>query len=74
MLRNEEIDQLTGLPNLYSFRKNAQKLMDDRNKRKREVAIIYLDVQNFKNYNARYGFEAGDRFLQNMAKHIEKIF
>ncbi len=74
MLRNEEIDQLTGLPNLYAFRKNAQKLMDDRNKKEREFVIIYFDVQNFKNYNARYGFEAGDRFLQNMAKHIEKIF
>ena len=74
MLKNEEIDQLTGLPNLYSFRKNAQKLMDDRSKTEREFAIIYFDVQNFKNYNSRYGFEAGDRFLQNLAKHIEKIF
>ncbi|WP_408070518.1 EAL domain-containing protein [Butyrivibrio sp. JL13D10] len=74
MLRNEEIDQLTGLQNLYSFRKNAQKLMDDRNRNEREFAIIYFDVQNFKNYNSRYGFEAGDRFLQNMGKHILKIF
>ena len=74
MLRNEEIDQLTGLPNLYSFRKDAQKLMDERKKSEREFAIIYFDVQNFKNYNSRYGFEAGDRFLQNMAKHIQKIF
>ncbi|WP_051656728.1 EAL domain-containing protein [Butyrivibrio sp. AE3004] len=74
MLRNEEIDQLTGLPNLYSFRKEAQKLMENRSNRDREFVIIYFDVQNFKNYNARYGFEAGDRFLQNMAKHINKIF
>ncbi|WP_049946326.1 EAL domain-containing protein [Butyrivibrio sp. WCD2001] len=74
MLKNEEIDQLTGLPNLYSFRKNAQNLMDGRAKTEREFAIIYFDVQNFKSYNSRYGFEAGDRFLQNLAKHIEKIF
>lgn len=74
MLRNEEIDQLTGLQNLYSFRKNAQQLVDNRSKSDKEFAIIYFDVQNFKNYNSRYGFEAGDRFLQNMAKHIQKIF
>ncbi len=74
MHRNEEIDQLTGLPNLYSFRKEAQKLMDSRKNREREFVIIYFDIQNFKSYNARYGFEAGDRFLQNIAKHISKIF
>ena len=74
MLRNEEVDQLTKLSNLYYFRENAQKIIDDPDIRSRGLAIIYFDVENFKNYNARYGFEAGDRFLQNMAKCIHKTF
>ncbi len=74
MLRTEEIDKLTLLSNLYSFREKAQEVLDDSNERERGLVIIYFDVNNFKNYNARYGFEAGDRFLQNMAKSIQKIF
>ncbi|WP_051207294.1 sensor domain-containing diguanylate cyclase [Butyrivibrio sp. AE3006] len=74
MLRNEEIDQLTGLSNLYSFRAKAQKMIDDPELRKKDLVIIYFDVENFKAYNAKFGFEAGDRFLQNMSKSIKKIF
>ncbi|MBE5843829.1 MAG: EAL domain-containing protein [Butyrivibrio sp.] len=74
MLRSEEIDQLTKLSNLYSFREKAQKIVDDQKSRDRGLVIIYFDVENFKAYNARYGFEAGDRFLQNMGKNIKKIF
>ncbi len=73
-LRNEEIDKLTKLANLYSFRERAQEMINDNEERARGLAIIYFDVTNFKTYNARYGFEAGDRFLQNMAKSIQKIF
>ena len=74
MLRNEEIDKLTKLSNLYSFREKAQEIINDPDVRERGLMIIYFDVDNFKHYNARYGFEAGDRFLQNMAKSIQKIF
>ncbi len=74
MPRSEEIDQLTKLSNLYSFREKAQEIVDDPGYRDRGLVIIYFDVDNFKAYNARYGFEAGDRFLQNMAKSIRKIF
>ena len=74
MLRNEEIDQLTGLSNLYSFRAKAQKMIDDPELRKKDLVIIYFDVENFKAYNAKFGFEAGDRFLQNMSKSIKNIF
>ena len=74
MLRNEEIDKLTMLSNLYSFREKAQEIIDDPAQRKLSLAVIYFDIVNFKNYNARYGFEAGDRFLQNMGSGIRSIF
>ena len=74
MNRNEEIDGLTGLSNMYAFRKNAQEIIDDEDIKERGLAIIYFDVENFKIYNAKYGFEAGDRFLQNLSKNLSKIF
>lgn len=34
----------------------------------RDVAVIYVDIGNFKAYNDVYGFENGDRIIQLLAK------
>ncbi len=61
-----EIDQLTGLLNSYSYKKNIQKLIDD--KPTKFGALIYTDIDNFKNINEGYGHRNGDLYIQHLAK------
>ncbi|SMC97843.1 PocR ligand-binding domain-containing protein [Sporomusa malonica] len=63
-------DHLTGLPN--------RRLLDDRlsvaiaqAKRENElIAVIFLDLDNFKPVNDTYGHDAGDELLQQLANRI----
>lgn len=55
-------DSLTKLPNLRSFLPIATDLL-----RKRNVAILMIDLDNFKQYNDRYGHLSGDQLLRDIS-------
>ena len=64
-------DALTGLPN--------RNLMDDRLKmalaqaerHKVKLAVLLLDMDNFKNINDTMGHQMGDKLLQDVAKRLQ---
>ena len=58
-------DTLTGLPNRMSLLKNIDK--------KKYIAVLLLNIDNFKETNDLYGHEIGDKILQEVAKSIEVI-
>ncbi len=58
-------DTLTGLPNRKSLLENIQQ--------KNHIAILLLNIDNFKEINDLYGHEIGDQILQEMAKSIQTI-
>ena len=66
------IDELTGLLNLTGIlgviQERGQDLISE------GVAILYLNVMNFKAFNQRYGFSGGNDFLKGMAEEIRGIF
>jgi diguanylate cyclase (GGDEF)-like protein len=66
-----ERDFLTGLPNraLLSDRL-AQSIALAQRHRKR-VALLYLDLDNFKDVNDSLGHSVGDQLLQSAAKRLE---
>jgi PleD family two-component response regulator len=37
----------------------------------RDFAVCYLDINDFKPYNDRYGFAAGDRIIQQLAELVQ---
>ncbi len=65
-------DSLTGLPNraLFMDRLSIAVGMAERNKR--NVAVVLLDVDNFKGINDSMGHDIGDIFLKIIAKRLSQ--
>ena len=66
-------DELTGLLDKPAFYEWGQELIDDANEDS-SYAFIFLDMENFKQFNANYGFEKGDDLLKNIAAILKSVF
>lgn len=60
-------DPLTGLPNRRQFDERLLQLLRQAAREKGDVALLLLDLDDFKSYNDRYGHPAGDACLQHIA-------
>ena len=63
-------DELTGLPNrnlLLDRLKQAMALSDRQHK---QLALLFIDLDKFKNVNDRLGHVAGDKLLQQVAGRL----
>jgi diguanylate cyclase (GGDEF)-like protein len=67
-------DMLTGLHNRASFQRRAENAIVNAKKRGTTVAIMCLDLDNFKHVNDSLGHVAGDEFLKNVAKRLSACF
>ena len=63
-------DQLTGSYNRAYFQRKLDIL--DRAPREHPIALLYLDLDRFKQINDKYGHEAGDRLLLAATERIER--
>ncbi len=65
-----QYDALTGLPTRALFHDRAQHALARANRDEKLVAIMYLDLDHFKNVNDSMGHHAGDELLKAVAKRI----
>ncbi len=64
-------DQLTGLLNRTSFFENLNKAVEESEKEKQKLALLYIDLDKFKGINDNLGHLAGDTVLQITAKRLK---
>lgn len=60
-------DSLTNLPNIMYFTEQLQKSIDN----KEQGAILYLDLDNFKDINENYGHNYGDVLLRIISELLK---
>ena len=63
-------DGLTGLPNRASFNKKLDHEIDAALQSGRRLAVLFLDLDRFKEVNDLFGHAAGDRTLQAAAARV----
>ena len=65
-------DDLTGVCNMHCFRTRVEELVKKADLEKK--IFLFLDVEHFKSYNGKYGFEKGNEFLKSLADLVAGLF
>jgi diguanylate cyclase (GGDEF)-like protein/PAS domain S-box-containing protein len=66
-------DSLTGLPNRLFFQERLRDALVDQRGHARRVAVLYFDLDRFKDINDTLGHAMGDRFLQMVAHRVGRL-
>jgi diguanylate cyclase (GGDEF)-like protein len=65
------IDTLTGLPNRRSLRERIEHALAQRSVRSEELAVMFVDLDHFKEVNDSLGHDVGDALLQLVAARMQ---
>jgi diguanylate cyclase (GGDEF)-like protein len=63
-------DPLTDLPNRYLFNDRLKQAIAHADREKQFLAVLFLDIDNFKHINDTIGHRAGDQLLQGIATRL----
>ncbi len=64
-------DSLTGVTNSRCFFDLVEKEIERSRRYRHALTLVYLDCDNFKNVNDKYGHQIGNRFLHFLATTLE---
>lgn len=66
-------DSLTRLPNRVLFYDRMKQEIAYAKREKKKFALMFLDLDNFKEVNDKFGHDIGDRLLQGVAERFSKL-
>jgi diguanylate cyclase (GGDEF)-like protein/PAS domain S-box-containing protein len=73
LIQLSEYDGLTGLPNRHQFTERLKSALERANRAGAAVAVMVMDLDNFKAINNTLGHKAGDILIQAVAARISKL-
>ena len=65
-------DDLTGLPNRLLFKERLSSELSFAQREKRNLAVLFIDLDRFKNINDTLGHSAGDELLKEAAQRLRR--
>ena len=66
-------DALTGLPNRLLFDERLRLSLQQADRHQERVALLYIDLDRFKNINDSLGHHVGDCLLQSVARRLSEV-
>jgi diguanylate cyclase (GGDEF) domain len=71
LIHRSEFDMLTEIQNRFAFEKRLEELIAEARRTAGMFALIYIDLNDFKQVNDRYGHQSGDIYLQKVAERMK---
>jgi diguanylate cyclase (GGDEF)-like protein/PAS domain S-box-containing protein len=73
MLHMAQHDFLTGLANRALITERLTRALGLAQRKKKQVALLFIDLDNFKHINDSLGHAVGDKLLQSVAKRLQEV-
>ncbi len=70
LTRLARFDTLTGLANRHQFNETLARALDDDDADPKPLALMFLDIDHFKEVNDRHGHGSGDLLLKDFAQRL----
>lgn len=66
-------DGLTGLPNRMLFMETLERAIEDATRAQEGVAVLFVDLDRFKQINDQFGHAVGDKVLVAVADRLKEV-
>jgi diguanylate cyclase (GGDEF)-like protein/PAS domain S-box-containing protein len=73
ILHQAHFDSLTGLPNRFLALDRLSQLINEARRDKKRVAVLFLDLDDFKKINDTLGHDTGDKLLREAASRLQSV-
>lgn len=66
-------DNLTGLPNRYLLQEHLERALSLARRNEQPLALLFIDLNGFKQVNDTYGHDVGDMLLKGVADRLQSL-